>query len=572
MISLTRIRDRKLVQWAMAYLAGAWLTLQVCDVIGDRFGWPDAWLRVLIAVLGVGFIAAVIVAWYHGERGAQRVSGPELVMLTILLVIGGAAVALVAGDEPEAQPAVHSLNGPPQAVAVPTDQASIAVLPFDNTSSDPEQEYFSDGLTEELMNALAQTPGLRVAALTSAFAFKGQDVAVDSIGRALHVAWVVEGSVRKEGNRLRITAQLVDAASGFQRWSRLYVRDLADVFAVQDEISRAIVGELRLRVGARAQSTVSETSNPEAHALLLRAIQTWQQGTGKAGFAEVERLLRAALARDPSYARAHSRLALLHVYQAAYRTIPPEDGYRRAREEAGRALALDSSQVEAYTALGMAGDQNRWDFAASEAYYRRALEINPNDVSALQNHAINLVQMGRKEEAIRQAQRAVLVDPLSAGALNDLGLVYSLSGQFEQAIEQYRLGLALTPGASWLLDGLSWALAYAGRAEEAIEVSARSLAADSSDPFGLVAAAFAQARAGHRTVAARLLAALPEDEYYLRATVAAGLGDVDDAFALLERAVARREDGVRYLGADPAFDSLRSDPRMDRLLRRIGLR
>ncbi|MGQ0812884.1 MAG: hypothetical protein ACT4O1_00255 [Gemmatimonadota bacterium] len=210
------MKNRKLVQWALAYLAGAWLLLQVADVIGAHFGWPPAVMRALIALLAIGFFGALIVAWYHGERGVQRVSGPELLMLAALFVIAGGVVAFVGTTPSERSSAVSHAANPRAPIA---EQRSIAVLPFANFSDDAANEYFSDGMTEELINALANVPGLRVAARTSSFAFKGEKANIAEVAQRLNVGTVVEGSVRRAGGRIKVTAQLINAADGFHLWS-----------------------------------------------------------------------------------------------------------------------------------------------------------------------------------------------------------------------------------------------------------------------------------------------------------------------------------------------------------------
>ena len=231
---LDRLRQRKIVQWALAYLAGAFALLQAVDIIGQRFGWPDTIVRVLIVVLAVGFFAALVLAWYHGERGEQRVSGVEISLLALLLAIGGGilwrvAVSTRAGDA--------SLPIAAIGAAASLGAASTAVLPFVNMSADKANEYFSDGMTETLLNRLAQVPELKVAARTSSFSFKGTNTDMRKIAAALGVASIVEGSVQQSGDTLRITAQLIRAVDGTHLWSHNYDRKSADLFAIQDEIA-----------------------------------------------------------------------------------------------------------------------------------------------------------------------------------------------------------------------------------------------------------------------------------------------------------------------------------------------
>lgn len=573
MLSLAHIKQRKLFQWAVAYLAGSWLVLQVLDLLSDAFGWPARVQQISIVVLGIGFFAALVVAWYHGEQGRQKIGGMELLMLAGILLVAGVAVAGVNGRS-DADASEGSLGATPSlASAAPAaEQGSIAVLPFVNMSSDPEQEYFSDGLTEELLNVLAQIPELRVAARTSSFSFKGKNVPVDSVGRALNVAHVLEGSVRKSGDRVRITAQLIDARKGFDLWSETYDRDLKDVFAVQDEISKAIVDALRIELagGENAPLAKQETADPEAHTLLLKGIAALRQGA----FAEAERLFRQAIQRDPGYARAHAELANTLMLRATFRQIPLEAGYAQARAEAEHALALDPGLSEAHTVLGGIADVHDWDFAAAEEHFRRALAANPGDAWAHSLRAWLLMRLGKPEEAFREARRAVELDPFSAVAYISLGAMYAHTGQPQPAVEAYQAALALAPNSAPISANLAFIYSDLGRHADAIRSAERARSLDPEDHFTLTALGYAHARAGKRPEAERALAALrskPEVSPYLIATAYVGLGDREHAFEMLEQAVKQRDDLVPDLGVDPVFRDLRSDPRFARLLRKIGL-
>jgi serine/threonine-protein kinase len=510
------------------------------------------------------------------RRRAAR--GVELLVLAGILLTAGVAVALVSRSGKSASPVAATAGAPLAAAGPPSapasEQGSIAVLPFVNMSSDAEQEYFSDGLTEELLNVLAQIPELRVASRTSAFAFKGKNVPVDSIARALHVANVLEGSVRRSGDRVRITAQLVEARNGFNLWSETYDRDLKDIFAVQDEISKAIVHQLQIKLAAGgAPLAKQETADPEAHTLLLKGIAAGRQNT-RESFAEAERLFRQAIQRDPRYARAHARLAATLMNRAYLRQIPLEAGYAQARAEAERALALDPGLSTAHMVLGLIADSHDWDFAAAEEHYRRAVEANPNDAQAYSSRAWLLMRLGKPEEAIREARRAVELDAVSASAYNNLAVMYGYSGQEQRAVEAYMAALALAPDAGGVSANLAPIYSDLGRHAEAIRTAERARSLDPEDHFTLATLGYAYARAGKRPEAERALAALrskPEVSPYLIAAVYAGLGDKEHAFEMLEQAVKQRDDLVPDLGVHPAFKELRSDPRFARLLRKIGL-
>lgn len=574
MIPLERVRERKLFQWAIAYLAGAWLLLEVLGLLGETFAWPDLVLRVSAVLLGVGLFGVLVLAWYHGEMGRQKVGGIELLMLAGILVIAGVAVAMLSRSGPLGSP-----EGPVLASAFSgpvAEQGSIAVLPFADMSPDGDQEYFTDGLTEELLNVLAQIPELRVAARTSAFSFKGKNAAIDSIGRALNVRHVLEGSVRKAGDRVRITAQLIDAESGFHLWSDTYNRDLSDVFAVQDEISRAIVRQLQLQLsGGRSERPLAkqETSDPKAHTLLLRGIAAQRKGTRESD-AEAARLFREALERDSGYAQAHAHLANTVTMQAYHRYIPVEPGYAAARASAERSLALDPGLSIAHAVLGTVANFHDWDFAAAEQHYQRALTSNPADARARSQRAWLLMRLGRSEEALTEARRSVELDPLSMPAYNNLGVMYSYAGQPQRSVDALQAALALAPEAGAPAGNLALTYSDLGRHAEAIQIAQSVKALDPEDQFPLATLAYAYARAGKRAEAQealRALRSLPDALPYLLATVYAGLGERERMFEMLEKALQQRDESMPDLGVDPVFDVYRSDPRFAGLTRRIGL-
>ncbi len=575
MISWQVLKDRKLAQWALAYLAGAWVVLQVLDLLAQPFAWPVLVLRAAVVLLGVGFFAVLVVAWYHGERGTQRVSGPELLMLAGIFVVAGAAVAFVSRGRSGAPAAAAGRDATATAAApaAAAEQGSIAVLPFLDLSPKHDQEYFSDGLADELLDALTRLPGLRVASRTSAFAFRGMSVSIDSIGRALRVGNVLEGSVRKEGDRVRITAQLISAGTGYHLWSETYDRELKDVFAVQDEISRAIVNALALKLsGGQAARLVKEgTSDPQAHDLALKGDYFAHQGN-RAALARAVDLLGQAIRRDTTYARAWAELANAFSQQAYARYGPREALVAKAREAATRALALDSTQASAQFALGRLAWQQDWDPRAAEAHYRRAIELNPGLAVAHSQRGWVLMDMGRTAEALAEAKRATELDPVSAGMLNNLGGMYNYAGQAEQAVQAFRAAIALQPNSSVALANLAATLSVAGRHQEAIRTAEQARALDPQDQYTLAVLAYGYARAGRRADAERALAALqsqPEPSPYLVATAYAGLGAAAKVFEFLERAVAQKDESALDLGVDPVFDPYRGDPRMRPLLDRI---
>lgn len=568
---LARMRERKLVHWAVAYLAGAWLLLQVLDLLAQPFAWPDLVMRAATVLLAVGFLAALVLAWYHGERGVQRVSGIELLMLTGILVIAAAAVGFVGGRGGAVGAAEQLAATSSPAVA---EQGSIAVLPFADMSQERDQEYFADGLTEELLNVLAQLPGLRVASRTSAFSFKGQAVAIDSIARALRVAHVLEGSVRKEGDRLRITAQLINAADGYHLWSDTYDRDVGSVFAVQDEIAHAIVDALELRLsggGTSAKLAREETNDPEAHTLVLKAAMGGRLDTQES-LEEAVALLRQAIARDPEYAKAHALLARIQLRQAYNGFAAADEIIPQVRAAATRAKALDGRLAEAEFALGQLARDYDQDFRAAEAHFRRAIELNPSLAVAHSNRGWLLMQLGRAAEGIAASERAVALDPLDAGLLTNLASMYVYDGQLERGVEAYRTSLALDEHLI-TLGNLALSYAELGRDREAMDAARQAAALDPEHEFITGVFAYVHGHAGRRAEAERYIRELEQQPaYYFAALAWAVLDERDRTFELLERAVQEREPGVADMGIDPAFAKYQDDPRMQAMLRKMGLR
>lgn len=574
MISLKDIKKRKLGRWTLTYLAAAWFTLQFAGLLASQYEWPNPWFSIIVVVLCVGFFLTLTLAWYHGERGTQKMTVAESAIITLLLVIGGATVALLDVDGETSATAMTQPgadNEPAENSADTTKPAkkTVAVLPFADMSSAGDQEYFADGLTEELLNALAQLAELRVAARTSSYAFKGEGADIRTIGNALGVAHVVEGSVRKAGDRVRITAQLIEVESGFHLWSDTYERKLDDIFAIQGEISRAIARELRIQVGGEPLVT-RKTNNPEAHMLYLRGLQKRQQSASREKLAEVESLYRQALAEDPGYALALASLAEIHAFQAYHQYV--DDGYARAREEAKRALALDPNEAVAHWVLGFIADFHFREPEAAEKHYRRALELNPSDARAHSMYALQLLRQGQPEASLRLGERAVELDPLSPAAVNNLGVLYYYTGQYARAERQQRAALLLAPQDPYFFSNLATTLSLAGKHAEASSAAKRAVSIAPGNQSLKAILAFVYARGGQRAEAEQIVQALTDSadvNVHNLAMAHLALGETDRTFELLERAIAEGGNFVADIGIDPALDPLRDDPRMDALLEKI---
>jgi serine/threonine-protein kinase len=463
---------------------------------------------------------------------------------------------------------------------------SIAVLPFSNLSADPDNEYFSEGITEEIINALARVPGLQVAARSSSFAFKGKSVELAEIGSKLSVATVLEGSVRRAGNRVRVTAQLADVTNGYQLWSERYDQELGDIFAIQDAIARSIAHRLELTLSEPARGggapVKPRTPNVEAYELYLKGRYFWnQRGTG---ITKALACFEQALAIDEHFAQAHAGVADALTLLAFYAFRRPTEVMPRAKVAAERALALDDTIAEAHTSIGLIQWLYDWNWAAAELELRRAIALNPRYVVARYWYAAFCATRLRLEEAIAEDERAVALEPLSVFANLQLGMVLLAAGRSRSAVDQVRKAIELDPHfalAHWMLGCTH---AAESRYLEALPELEAAVKLSHSLPSMVAALAGGYAEAGRTEDARRLLGELRAragQEYVSLgcvAAVSAALGDTDEALRLLEQAHAERDVSLPFLRdrvpTAAAFGfplSTRSDPRYQTLLQQIGL-
>ncbi len=452
---------------------------------------------------------------------------------------------------------------------------AVAVLPFLNISGDPEREYLSDGMADEITTALARVPELRVVARTSSFGFRQATVGVDSIARALRASHVVEGSVREDGGRVRVTAQLVDGRSGYQLWSDTFEGEASDVFGMQDSIARAVVAALEPVFGfTGSDQAFARPPAAEAHAEYLRGQAARGRDTPE-GLRQAERYYRRATELDPEYARPWAGLAELRTVDS-YRQVLAEDaGYDEARAFAERALALDPTLAAPHVVLGRIAAHHEWNFAAAERHFRRALELEPGSVTAMRGFARTLTHLGRKDEALELSRRALDLDPVAPIAHRWMGTAYMLTGEHERAVEVLEGVVALSPDNLIGSMALALALAALERHEEAVAAVERVLRNAPDEQLYVAHAAAIYAGAGDSAQARALLAhldALPRPAAYYRAMILGALGDVDGAFRELGRALAARESLLVQVGAMPPFDVLKGDSRFDDVLRSVGLR
>jgi len=457
---------------------------------------------------------------------------------------------------------------------------SIAVLPFANMSADPEQEYFCDGMAEDIINALSQIEDLHVVARTSAFSFKGKDVKIQQIGQELNAELILEGSVRKVGNRLRITAQLIKVADGYHLWSEQYDRELDDVFVIQDEISLAIVDMLKLKLTPRQEARLvsKQTANSTAHEEYLKGRYFWnQRGPGLKKAVEHFEL---ALAEDGNYASAYAGLADTYALLGFYSYLPPREVMPKAKEAALRALQIDDNLAEAHCSLGFVHTVFDWDWESARKEFQQAFELNPRYGPAHYWYTNLLMVEGRLEEAITQVRHGLKYDPLSVYMQTHLGIVYLAAKKYREASEQLHKALELNPNFMTAQSTLGVAYYFQGRVEEGIREIQKAIDSSDRDQWPVATMGAVCAATGDRKRAKEILMELErrtKKEYISAMRIAhiyTHLDEKNKAFDWLEKAYEERSPLLFTLAqyAFLPFDNLRTDARFEDLLHRIGVR
>ena len=468
-----------------------------------------------------------------------------------------------AAETNPATPAISDKSAPAE--------KSIAVLAFADLSEARNSEYFSDGISEELLNVLAKVPGLRVAARTSAFFFKGKNLPITEIAAKLNVAYIVEGSVQRAGERVKITAQLIKAADGFHLWSDTFTRDAKDVFAVQEEIAGRIAKELSLKLGVTSAAATAAV-NPEAFELFVQARQAWNLRTADA-YARAEVQLNRALALDPNFARAHAQLALVWIMQAVDREQLGLFNQRdtpivqRIRAEVDRALALDPNLAEARTALGNLYWQT-WQTEPAIRELRAAITLNPNYATAYQWLGRRLLTEGRVDEAEAMMRRATELDPLSHRILDNYSIPLFIQGRYAEALTVIDRALALQPDSFQALIWKALALSQLGRHDDAVALLGKlSWAGSTYEEY--VVEIFT--RAGLRTEAERAYARIPAGaSAEVRSGALAKMGRPQEALAAMDPATMGISN-MNELLFEEIYDPIRADPRFVKLLATLGM-
>jgi TolB-like protein/Tfp pilus assembly protein PilF len=574
---LTELKRRRVFRALIGYGIAAFAVLQVIEPVMHGLHWPDAVLQYVVVALATGFPIVVSLAWIFDVNvgGIEKTPAGSLrgARLAIVLIAIGAIAA---------SPGLlyyFVLRGRSNAQVASTSSAptgpSIAVLPLANLSRDPEQDYFADGLTEELLDVLAKVPGLHVAARTSAFSFKGKNEDARTIAEKLNVTTLLEGSVRKAGDQVRITTQLINAADGYHLWSETYDRKLTDVFAVQDDIAQAVVAALKVKLlpGQALSSRAHRTSDPEVYRQYLVGRQFMRLET-QDGFSRAHHAYEKALALDPQFAPAVAGLALAQFWVAD--SAPTADavaeGQKRAIALAEKSVALDPELTEGYVARGFIRASIQWDWSGANADFERAMALSPENADAMLEYARNVLRsLGRFREAIVAVRRATELDPLNARAWAALGSLYLATGESKLMRDALDRSLEVNPQQGFAGPWLGSGLLIEGKPDEALVAFGKS----TSEVFRLFGSAVAHHSLGHARESLQaldeLIAKHAHDAAYQIAGVYAWRGERDQAFAWLNRACDQHDGGLTLIKADPLLPGIRGDPRYAAVLKRINL-
>lgn len=601
----TELTRRNVYKVAAAYAVVSWLLIQAASIILPTFEAPGWTMKVLIAALAVGFPIAVVLAWAFEitaegivraedvipNKSIARRTGRKLVGITMALAVIAAGLLgwqLVERDrwarraEDTAAPI-----GRPRGPFLPVPEKSIAVLPFENLSSDQENAYFSEGIQDEILTRLARIADLKVISRTSTQRFKSAPGDLRQIAQQLGVTNIMEGSVQKSADQVRVNVQLINAITDAHLWADTYDRKLTDIFAVESEIAKAVADALRAKLSGSEEHALAKrpTENPEAHELYLKGRFLWNKRT-EADLRKAIQYFQQAIEKDPSYALAYAGMADCYdvLFFHSVRPIRGNEVFPQAKAAALKAIELDETSAQAHAALAKALFEYYWDFAGAEKEFRRAIELNPNYATVHQWNCEYLSAMGRFEESAAEIKRAHELDPLSMIINAMAGLRYYWARQYPEAVTTLRASLTIDPNFPAAHGYLGEVYEAMGNYEGAIaERQQAEVLYGRQSPQSAAAQAGslrqAYAAEGARGYWHKILELALQDEQegdvdlYALAAIYAHLGDKDKALQLLKKACDEHvAASLLHLNDDAAWDDLRGDPRFRDLVRRIGFR
>jgi len=575
---LQRLKQRKIVQWAIAYAAAAWVSLEVFDLIAEQFFWP-VWVRQSATVLLLfGLFITIVLAWYHGERGRQKVGMVEMVLLIVLLALGGQSVWLLRdrGNINEMD------TGKPTTVfrAEPLPQNSVAVLPCLNLGGDESKAYFADGLAAELITRLSAVSGLRIPSHTSSFSFKGKNSTIEEIAAVLKVRHVLECDVSGDESRLRASARLIDSQTGYTLWSESYDKSNVQLFDVQQDVADAVVDTLQIKLGMREQQLVRRrwTENTEAYDEYLQGIKTLLIVPTHENIHKMRQHFERAVELDPGFGRGYALLAVTWVYYGNFQLEPADKAYAEVRRLAHKAIELEGELYEVYWALGWADLAGEYAWEAAEDNFRKAIDLAPGEWGGYHSLGYVLGAVGRIEEAHEAARIAIEVDPLGFLPRHGQEVLYTRQRNYEASIEVVEEQAGVHGWGPDLQTHAAWLSAKAGKEAEARVILAEVEALNSSIPYIQLVMAGTYAILGEEDKALAIVEkwesfAQETHRYNIAGTLGlifAELRDADRAMHWLTRSREAHSMWMLFLDYEE-FDFLHDDPRFVALVRELNL-
>jgi TolB-like protein/predicted Zn-dependent protease len=572
------LKRRNVYKVAIAYAIVGWLVMQIAATVVPALHLSDAITSAVVLLVILGFPIALIIAWAFEltPEGIKRTDEIEpgrrsrnRAWIYVIVIAGATSIGLFLLGRFTAAPKQVASNS--------VSTKSIAVLPFENLSRDPDNAYFAEGIQDEILTRLAKVADLKVISRTSTQHFKSSPENLPQIAKQLGVANILQGSVQKVADRIRVNVQLINATTDAHLWADIYDRKLTDIFAVESDIAKTITDTLKVKLTGSEKNAIAKapTANNEAYELYLKGRFFWNKRTAVDLRKSIE-YFNQAIERDPKYSLAYAALAQAWVLLPAYNGGAPNDCFPQAEAAAGEALALDDNSADAHAALGVVKSIYDFDFAGSIPEYERAIQLNPNDATAhhwLANDSLSA--LGQSENEIAEMKRALELDPLSLIINANLGVAYIHARRFDEAIEQLRKTVEMEGGFYFARYYLAMALELKGSISEAIAEYQRAIALN-DDPLPLALLGHLYARIGRRDEALQILEQLRERrrqryvQAYCLAVVNLGLGDHNEAINWLEEGYRERDGfGMGIIRIDPLLDPLRGDPRFEKLANQI---
>lgn len=569
------LQRRNVYRVAIAYGVVGWLLVQIATQLFPVFEIPNWGARMVVVIVLLGFPVALVLGWAYeltpeGLQRADEVLTQESIARRtgskFYFVIIGVLLAVIA-----VMAFQHYRKGTPNDIA----QKSIAILPFIDLSQTKEQDYFSDGITEQIINSLAHVHGLLVVARTTAFSFKNKEMDVREVGRQLHVTHMLEGSVNRGTDKVRVVARLIDVANGFHLWSETYYSTEKDLLSLQSDVAKKVASALRieLHLAETTQFANPPTQDPEAYDLYLRGRYLLNKRTPDS-IQKGRVLFEQAVAKDPRFALGHAGIADSYLLLGRIGAISPEEAARGARSEISITLGIDENLAEGYVSRAVLLSEFDWNWPAGEADFQKALDLNSNSAIAHHWHARSLAQNGRSEEALKEISAAEKLDPLSPIILSSKAKIFCFAHRYQEAISYCRKAIDLEGRFGTSFSVLAQAYLHNKQYPEGIEAVKKYVELSNQSGWAKLELAYAYAVAGNKAESDRIVNEVTSHSEpfspFDMATICAASRDPEGAFQWLDKAIEQRSVDVIWLKVDPRLDNLRSNPRFERVLARLA--